>query len=664
MSSNRIAHYLPLTVLLIAGIFTLDLLTPLRIAVWVLYVVPILLTYWSAGSRSLRATTLAATLLIFAGAWMSPPDNAQTLDFLNRCLGIVILWFLTEMLVKHDHTIVLERERSLANSILGGLPGIYFLNDEQGRLLRWNSHLEEVSGYSAMEIAQRRPSEFFAGQEKELLQERMAAAFRTGQTELEAHLVSSNGRLLPFQFVGVRAAIEGQNCLLTIGIDITARRQAEADRDRLNSVLEASLNEIYIFDADTLKFEYVNDCARRNLGYSMDAMRGQTPLDLTAEVNETVFHALLEPLRDRKKPKIVFETTHRRVDGSHYPVETHLQLVEQGGTPVFLAIVSDITERKQTDATTARLAAIVDSTDDAIMSMDRKSTVISWNKGAVKLFGYSAEEMIGTPIWRLIPADRQAEERDNLEKVWSGANVTNFQTQRQARDGHLLDVSVTASPIRDRTGKVVGASRIARDITRQMEYDRELSRLNRLYAALSHVNQAIVWAVNREQMFQVVCQILVERGGFHLAWIGWHDPETNQIVPMAARGDEAGYIDSIKIHTDDRPEGRGPSGMAFRSGRPYVWNDIVNNPVTLPWRPELLRRGLKATAAFPIRLKNKVSGVLTVYSEEPHFFQDNEIELLEEATSDVSFALDRFSSKPPISRRKARCVARSSSPTP
>jgi PAS domain S-box-containing protein len=643
MSLNRLARFLPLTVVLSAGIFALDLLTPLRIAVWVLYFVPILLTYWSAGSRSVRATTLAATLLIFAGAWLSPPNNAETLDFFNRCLGIVILWFLAEMLVKQERTIVLKRERSLANSILGCLPGIYFLNDEQGRLLRWNSHLEQISGYSATEISQRGPHEFFAGQEKEQLQERMATAFRTGQSEMEAHLVARDGRHWPFQLVGARATIEGQNCLLTIGIDTSARKEAEADRDRLMSVLEASLNEIYIFDAETLKFEYVNDCARRNLGYSIEDMRRLTPLELVIGFDGASLKALLEPLRERRKLKIVFETAHRRADGSQYPVETQLQFVEQGGMPVFLAIVIDITERNLTDTTRARLAAIVDSSDDAIMSMDLRSTIISWNKGAAKLLGYSAEEMIGTPIWRLIPADRQAEERDILEKVWRGLDVTNFRTQRKTRDGHLIDVSVTASPIRDRTGKVVGASRIVRDITLQMEYDRELSRLNRLYAALSHVNQAIVWTATRERLFEAVCQILVERGGFHLAWIGWHDPDTNQIVPMTARGEEAGYIHSIKIYTDDRPEGRGPSGLAFRSDRSFVCNDIANNSITLPWRPELLRRGLKATAAFPIRLQNKVSGVLTVYAEEPFFFQDKEIELLEEAASDVSFALDRFS---------------------
>src|SRR5262249_34982337 len=92
----------------------------------------------------------------------------------------------------------------------------------------------------------------------------------------------------------------------------------------------------------------------------------------------------------------------------------------------------------------------------------------------------------------------------------------------------------------------------------------------------------------------------------------------------------------------ERPEGCGPTGRAFRAGRPYICNDMLNDLVTAPWRPEILRRGFKALAVFPIRVKEEVCGTRTVYSAAPSFLQDKEIALLAEAVSDVSFALDNF----------------------
>ena len=122
----------------------------------------------------------------------------------------------------------------------------------------------------------------------------------------------------------------------------------------------------------------------------------------------------------------------------------------------------------------ARLAAIVESSDDAIVSKTLEGIVTSWNKGAERIFGYTAAEMIGQPITRLFPPDRYDEEPQILSRIHRGERVDHFETIRVAKDGRLLEVSVTISPVRDSTGRIVGASKIARDITRQKEAEREL----------------------------------------------------------------------------------------------------------------------------------------------------------------------------------------------
>ncbi len=127
-----------------------------------------------------------------------------------------------------------------------------------------------------------------------------------------------------------------------------------------------------------------------------------------------------------------------------------------------------------------------------------------------------------------------------------------------------------------------------------------------------------------------------------MAWIGWHEPESRRIRPVAVRGVENGSIDGVAVYSDDRPDGRGPTGTAFREDRAYICNDIVADPSTIPWRPEAHRLGSRALAAFPIRVGGVVSGTLTVYAGEVGFFQEQEVALLEEATGDISFTLDNF----------------------
>ncbi len=121
------------------------------------------------------------------------------------------------------------------------------------------------------------------------------------------------------------------------------------------------------------------------------------------------------------------------------------------------------------------LSSIVEGSDDAIIGKDLNSIITSWNKGAEKIFGYSASEMVGTSITRLIPDDRLGEETRILNKIRLGENVDHFETLRQTKDGRLIDVSVTASPIKDATGKVVGVSKVARDITERKRAEEHIA---------------------------------------------------------------------------------------------------------------------------------------------------------------------------------------------
>jgi PAS domain S-box-containing protein len=176
-----------------------------------------------------------------------------------------------------------------------------------------------------------------------------------------------------------------------------------------------------------------------------------------------------------------------RADGQEFQIEASISQVVTGGKKLFTVILRDVTERQQAEEMRERLAAIVDSSDDAIISKTLKGTIVAWNRGAEKVFGYPASEMVGRPMLLLVPPDRLAEESDILTRIGRGESIEHFETVRVCKDGTKIDVSVTISPIRDGNGTIVGASKIARDITERKrgeealrEKERRLSESQRI----------------------------------------------------------------------------------------------------------------------------------------------------------------------------------------
>lgn len=144
-----------------------------------------------------------------------------------------------------------------------------------------------------------------------------------------------------------------------------------------------------------------------------------------------------------------------------------------------LNLLMDITEQREAEQLKYRLAAIVESSDDAVISKNLDGTILSWNEGANRLFGYTSEETIGKPVTMLIPSDRLDEETTILERVRRGEKVDHYETIRQRKDGRLVEISLTVSPIKDFEGRIIGASKIARDIAERKQAERQKTLLLR-----------------------------------------------------------------------------------------------------------------------------------------------------------------------------------------
>ena len=185
----------------------------------------------------------------------------------------------------------------------------------------------------------------------------------------------------------------------------------------------------------------------------------------------------------------------RRKDGVYrwWSARGAVARTPEGNPTRWIGSITDITERKETEIALMKLAAIVESSNDAIIGKDLNGNIVNWNKGAEKLFGYTAGEMTGTSVLRLIPADKQEEENQILKRIKRRESVESFETVRQAKDGRLIDVAITASPIKDPTGQIIGMSKVARDITERKRAEEELKRSQSRLADAQRIARVGSW---------------------------------------------------------------------------------------------------------------------------------------------------------------------------
>jgi PAS domain S-box-containing protein len=236
-----------------------------------------------------------------------------------------------------------------------------------------------------------------------------------------------------------------------------------------------------------------NGAAERTFGYQADEILGEPILRLIPPELHHEEAYILAKLRAGERIDH-YETTRMKKNGERFPVSVTISPVRDDTGRVIGAskIARDISDRKKNDESRFRLAAVVDSADDAIISKDLNGIISSWNDGARRMFGYTADEMIGQSILRLIPVELHYEEAAILTKLRAGERVDHFETRRMRKDGSTIELSVTISPIMDGSGRVIGASKIARDISDRRRVERlllqseKIAATGRMAAAVAH----------------------------------------------------------------------------------------------------------------------------------------------------------------------------------
>ncbi|RMF96975.1 MAG: PAS domain S-box protein, partial [Candidatus Schekmanbacteria bacterium] len=409
--------------------------------------------------------------------------------------GMVVVWctiigaffiFLYYFLKKNSETmskieISEERFRYMAESIQDGI-----LIIEEDKPVYINNRMCEILGRTKEEILKtKKAEEFISAQDREKMIElkREAISKSLPYVEIECWNERNDGTLAYVQHrYSARKTEEGKTYRYIVTTDLTEKKLAEERMEHLAKIFESSLNEIYILDAETLKFIEVNKAARDNLGYSLDELREMTPLDLKPEMTWEKIREITREVDSGEKKLVKFQAVHTRKDGSKYPVEIYIQKILYESKPCHLCMVLDISSRIEAEEEQKRLLEAINQSWDIIMITDKEGVITYVNDSFERITGYKKEEAIGrTPAF----LKSGLQDENFYKELW--ATLLKGETWKgrlinRKKDGSLYNEDATISPIKDTKGNNISYVAVMRDVSREVEMEAQLLQAQKMEA--------------------------------------------------------------------------------------------------------------------------------------------------------------------------------------
>ena len=464
------------------------------------------------------------------------------------------------------------------------------------------------------------------------------------------------GRAIPEQQKDGSVLWHGYN------VDITERRRVEQQLEAQYALLTAIMNsprDITIFSLDkNYCYTAFNEKHREEMKKAWDA-------DIM--IGRNLLECIREPeLREKTKQNVdralkgetFTEVSHRTEPDIYY--EIIWSPVFQNGQIIGVnAFLREITERKRAEDAMAKskknLENIIEFLPDATFIIDRDKKIMAWNLAIEKMTGVPKAEIIGkdhafaaVPFYGqprpylldLLEVDDEtlAAKYDYVKREGKTLFAEVFTPAIFNNKGAY--VWVTASPLFDDKGEIVGAIEAIRDVTERKLLEEEMKKSNRALRLLSATNQALIHATEESALMHEICQVVV-KSGYRSAWVGMkEEDEAKSVRSVAQEGFAQGYLEEARITWADTERGRGPTGTAIRTGKPAICRNLLTDPNFAPWREQAKKNSYQSSIALPLLLGEKIFGALNIYAAEPDAFNEQEVKYLYELAADLAFGLD------------------------
>ncbi len=468
----------------------------------------------------------------------------------------------------------------------------------------------------------------------------VAKALRTGERVLGAEVVIErpDGSRVPVlmnaaPIKDAAGRIAGAVCDFQ---ELTERKRAEEALRASEAELQSVINRtpfMLVRCTRDMRYRFISEAYAQMIAHRRDEVIGKTIADMIGEKGFNTLRPHIEQVLKGKAVDFECELDFPRIGTRRLYIAYRPETDAHGGIGGWIASLLDVTEQRHGDEARRQLASIVELSDDVIVSKDLNGVITSWNPGAQRLFGYAAEDVVGKSITILIPAELQDEEPVILARIRRGDRIEHYETIRRCKDGRLVDVSLTVSPMRDEHGNIVGASKIARDVTARRRTETVMARRANEQAALYQFTDRLYRAETVNEIYDAALDAIV--GAMHCSRASILRCDGDGVMRFAAwRGLSERYRDATTGHS--------PWPAGETSPDPVLIASIDHAEFAPALHAVVKEEGIGALAFIPLMAEGRLVGKFMAYYDTPREFVQEDIDLALTLARQLGFGVERM----------------------
>jgi PAS domain S-box-containing protein len=540
----------------------------------------------------------------------------------------------------------LEAFTEIDQAVLDAIPTAFCVCRADGALLRYNKRAVQLWGRTPRigdptELAERNFHRYTAeGVPLPFSATPVAVALRSGVPVRGVELlierpdhsqVSVLMSAAPLQ--DAKGRIDGAVCSFQ---ELTERKRVEealrASEAELQSVINRTPFMLVRCGCD-LRYRFVSDAYAHLIDRERDAVIGKSIDEVIGQRGLNTLRPYIDAVLQGESVDFECDLEFPHSGVRRLAIAYRPERDSVGDVEGWIASLLDVTDRRSGDEARRQLASIVESSDDAIISKDLDGVIVSWNPSAERLFGYSAEEMVGKSITTIFPDHLIDEEPRILERIRAGARIEHHETIRRCKDGRLVDVSLTVSPMRDEHGTIIGASKIARDVTARKAAETVMARRADEQAALYRFTNRLYRAESIKAIYEAALDAIVD--AMHCSRASILRCDTDGVMRFVAwRGLSEGYRRATAGHS--------PWTLEDANPEPVCITDIDRAELEAPLKNVVKQEGIGALAFIPLMADGRLVGKFMVYHETPKRFDGEAMELALTLARQLGFAIERM----------------------
>ncbi|MEQ9089721.1 MAG: PAS domain S-box protein [Balneola sp.] len=406
----------------------------------------------------------------------------------NNIVGLTV--YVTNITQRVEAEKEINLEKKLSDSVINSLPGVFYLYNKEGKFYRWNKNFEEVTGYTAKEMQEAHPLNFFDDDEKELLAEKIGNVFVSGEDSVEANFVSKDGTKTPYYFTGAAITYKGEECLLGVGFDISEQKKIEKEiifeKQLSDSIINSLPGVFYLFNKEGQYLRW-NDNLEEIANYSSEEMESLHPLNFFHEDEQELLTEKIGNVFVTGEDSVEADLLTK--DGDRIPYYFTGVSMNYKGEDCLLGVGIDISEQKKAEQKHAEVLQQLQNhlynSPLGVVEYDSELNIISWSKRCEEIFGWTEQEMLQKNAFDLIYEQDKSKTEIVANELKNGSVDSNISHNRNyTKSGKIIDCVWYNTVVKNSSGEIKTVMSLVEDITEKKKSEQKIKENEKRYRAL------------------------------------------------------------------------------------------------------------------------------------------------------------------------------------